>query len=222
MTDRIEEISISFVKRNARRRGPTSSEAWNDQGEELSQDLSSLYTQWNSFLVPLTATLPDGTDSNDLDAFSNGLSGITVYVDPDATSSINNRYWNTGNSRPNSIFEQFEALYSHVNTNLEDLESAITASAPAAESISISDNGNVYNSSNVEDALQEVMETVRNLNNSDQISLSNGVTWESGTGDPEGVVVATPGSLFSRTDGGVSTTLYVKTSGTGNTGWTAK
>jgi hypothetical protein len=44
----------------------------------------------------------------------------------------------------------------------------------------------------------------------------------SGTGSPEGAVTAPVGSLYTRTDGGVSTTLYVKTSGTGNTGWTAK
>lgn len=44
----------------------------------------------------------------------------------------------------------------------------------------------------------------------------------SGSGTPEGVVSATVGSIYLREDGGVSTTLYVKTSGTGNTGWTAK
>lgn len=43
-----------------------------------------------------------------------------------------------------------------------------------------------------------------------------------GAGSPEGVVIATPGSLYSRTDGGAGTTLYVKTSGTGAVGWTAK
>ena len=43
-----------------------------------------------------------------------------------------------------------------------------------------------------------------------------------GTGTPESVVTANVGSLYLRTDGGASTTLYVKTSGTGNTGWTAK
>lgn len=43
-----------------------------------------------------------------------------------------------------------------------------------------------------------------------------------GTSSPETVVTANVGSLFLRTDGGASTTLYVKTSGTGNTGWTAK
>lgn len=43
-----------------------------------------------------------------------------------------------------------------------------------------------------------------------------------GTGSPEGVVTATVGHLFLRTNGGTSTTLYVKESGTGNTGWVAK
>lgn len=43
-----------------------------------------------------------------------------------------------------------------------------------------------------------------------------------GTGSPEGVVTALVGSLYLRTDGGASTTLYVKESGTGNTGWVGK
>lgn len=48
------------------------------------------------------------------------------------------------------------------------------------------------------------------------------VIWTSGSGTPEGVVTAPVGSLFSRTDGGSGTSLYVKESGTGNTGWVAK
>lgn len=43
-----------------------------------------------------------------------------------------------------------------------------------------------------------------------------------GTGSPQGVVTAPVGTLWLRTDGGASTTLYVKESGTGNTGWVAK
>jgi hypothetical protein len=50
----------------------------------------------------------------------------------------------------------------------------------------------------------------------------DGVKVRSGTASPEGVIEASPGSLFLRTDGGTTTTLYVKTSGTGTTGWTAK
>lgn len=51
---------------------------------------------------------------------------------------------------------------------------------------------------------------------------SDGVKIRAGAGTPEGVVSAPVGSLYLRTDGGVSTTLYVKQSGTGNTGWAAK
>ncbi len=39
-------------------------------------------------------------------------------------------------------------------------------------------------------------------------------------GSPEGTYSAAIGSRYSRLDGGSTTTLYAKTSGTGNTGWT--
>jgi len=44
----------------------------------------------------------------------------------------------------------------------------------------------------------------------------------SGSGTPEAAVTAVIGSMYVRTDGGANTTLYVKESGTGNTGWVAK
>lgn len=43
-----------------------------------------------------------------------------------------------------------------------------------------------------------------------------------GSGSPEGVVTAPVGAVYHRTDGGASTSIYVKESGTGNTGWVAK
>lgn len=43
-----------------------------------------------------------------------------------------------------------------------------------------------------------------------------------GVGSPEGAITAGVGSLFLRTNGAAGTTLYVKESGTGNTGWVAK
>jgi hypothetical protein len=42
-----------------------------------------------------------------------------------------------------------------------------------------------------------------------------------GYGSPENVVTAGIGSTYRRIDGGASTSLYVKESGTGNTGWRA-
>ena len=49
-----------------------------------------------------------------------------------------------------------------------------------------------------------------------------GVAFKSGTGTPESAVTGNVGDLFIRTDGGAGTVLYVKESGTGNTGWAAK
>lgn len=46
--------------------------------------------------------------------------------------------------------------------------------------------------------------------------------WFFGAGSPENVVSAPVGAIYSRLDGGANTTLYVKESGTGNTGWAAK
>lgn len=43
-----------------------------------------------------------------------------------------------------------------------------------------------------------------------------------GIGTPESAVTANVGSLYLRTNGGTSTTFYVKETGTGNTGWVAK
>jgi len=44
----------------------------------------------------------------------------------------------------------------------------------------------------------------------------------SGQGTPEGAVVAGIGSIYMRTDGGASTSIYIKESGSGATGWVAK
>jgi uncharacterized protein YjbI with pentapeptide repeats len=61
-----------------------------------------------------------------------------------------------------------------------------------------------------------------NLTQTAPITFNNGSRIRSGTGSPEGVVTATVGSMWLRSDGGAGTTLYIKESGTGNTGWVAK
>lgn len=43
-----------------------------------------------------------------------------------------------------------------------------------------------------------------------------------GVGSPEAVVTAEPGSLYMNTAGGAGTSLYVKETGSGNTGWVGK
>lgn len=49
-----------------------------------------------------------------------------------------------------------------------------------------------------------------------------GLDWlKVGSGSPEGVVTASPGALYRNTAGGGNTTLWIKETGTGNTGWVA-
>lgn len=48
---------------------------------------------------------------------------------------------------------------------------------------------------------------------------STGPRWSSGVGSPEGVVTDAVGSLYSNTTGAPGSTLYIKESGAGNTGW---
>lgn len=53
------------------------------------------------------------------------------------------------------------------------------------------------------------------------VLYGTGITETAGTGSPESVVTANIGSVFHRTNGSTGTTLYIKESGTGNTGWVA-
>lgn len=54
-----------------------------------------------------------------------------------------------------------------------------------------------------------------------RLGSETGPLFVSGSGSPEGVVTAPVGSEFKRTDGGAGTTMYIKESGVGNTGWVA-
>jgi hypothetical protein len=52
--------------------------------------------------------------------------------------------------------------------------------------------------------------------------VNNACVIRSGAGTPESAVTGNVCDLYLRTDGGANTTLYIKESGTGNTGWIAK
>jgi len=56
----------------------------------------------------------------------------------------------------------------------------------------------------------------------DLTTVSGSMRIFGGAGSPENVVTANVGSLYIRSDGGASTALYVKESGSGSTGWAAK
>lgn len=49
--------------------------------------------------------------------------------------------------------------------------------------------------------------------------IGNGVSILAGSATPEGAITANIGSLYCQTDGSGSLVLWVKSSGTSNTGW---
>lgn len=56
----------------------------------------------------------------------------------------------------------------------------------------------------------------------DYLDVSNNIIDFMGAGTPEGTYAGNVGSIYRRNNGGAGTTLYVKESGTGNTGWVGK
>lgn len=57
---------------------------------------------------------------------------------------------------------------------------------------------------------------------SGQFQMAGTAALVRGAGSPEGVLTAGIGTIYLRTDGGAGTAIYIKESGTGNTGWVAK
>jgi hypothetical protein len=157
---KLESIQLLFTKRNARARGPISSENVNDTNDELSNDLLALNSQWNTRLVPMTATIPDGTVDSDVNAFSTGLQGKTLFVSSSATSVSESKYFNSTKSRPRTVFEQFENVYTTVDTFKEFISNQMKTTLITAADVPISDVGGLFAATNVESALQEVMTDV--------------------------------------------------------------
>lgn len=163
MSDRIEEITINFMVRNMPAHGPTSSEKMNDLITETGTDLVTIQDQWNNRLVPLTVSLPYGQHSADVDAFTNGLDGKSLYVDQEATASNNSTYFNSTASRPNTVYEQMEAMYASMRSLEESLTLEVGGLTAGASVITFSDHSDLYNATNVEAALTEVMNAVNAL-----------------------------------------------------------
>ena len=99
-------LVMSLKRRPAVKNGPMSSDSWNDSMRELAVDISTLLSQWNTRLVKLAATIPDGSDDKLVDAWKNGLDGRTLYVDAGSTStSEGSKYWNATRTPPATVKE---------------------------------------------------------------------------------------------------------------------
>lgn len=114
-------------------------------------------------------------------------------------------------------------------TVLQDIAAALTASLAADGQTPVTGNFDwgTHNITNIGSLAASAvaatnMTASSNMTGAAFYLTASGPTWTKGAGSPEGVVTAPIGSLYSRTDGSTGTSLYVKESGTGNTGWAAK
>ena len=71
----------------------------------------------------------------------------------------------------------------------------------------------------VDDAFTSGQNITAGIVTASQFDQTVGPTWTSGTGSPEEAVTAPIGSYYSRTDGSLGATLYIKQTGIGSTGW---
>jgi hypothetical protein len=71
-------------------------------------------------------------------------------------------------------------------------------------------------------AIHEDDGTDRNALGKVNLGGETGPLVSTGVGSPEGIVTSMVGGLYLRQDGGPGSTLYIKESGAGNTGWVAK
>ena len=79
------------------------------------ENLANIADQWSNRLVPLTNTLPNGVTDPTVDAFANGLDGQTMYVKYDATAALQATYYNTAQTRPRTVYEQFGNVYQNIS-----------------------------------------------------------------------------------------------------------
>lgn len=112
------------------------------------------------------------------------------------------------------------------NTRISLIETDSTATGN--EGANVTADGNIYFYVQTVDAngnwVRDLFRIDRTNGNADlfgtRITYGN-VGIYRGTGSPEGVVTANPGSIYLNSSGGATTALYVKKTGTGNTGWGA-
>jgi hypothetical protein len=153
---------------------------------------------------------------------ANYIDVSTVFVNPNnAAITFQN---DSGNFLVGTDSQTGLATGSVVNTGIAllqggKLESQINNDANAYFSKASGYSSDTYVNFYVNNAL---VGNINTTGTSTRYSTTAGVFFGSGTGSPEGVVTASVGALFTRTDGGAGTTLYVKETGTGNTGWAAK
>ena len=125
--------------------------------------------------------------------------------------------------------ETVELALDKIVMMLQQMEYILSSTDPTKSRLLALQNGTVSGAPAQYDAQQNTIGNLVNPSWPDEAAtksyvdaIRDAIRLYEGIGSPEGVVTADIGALYVNQSGGVSTTLYVKTSGAGDTGWTAK
>ena len=179
--------------------------------------------QVNSVVAGANVTVDSSDPANPIVSATGGGGGGLALTDAgssDAYLAIED-YWG-GNSIMSSYGDPtFFINKDYTNTDAyRPLASYLTASVSGGTSLVHPVAGNDTAGSGTK--VLTTHPTGVNVSGELQLGGYDHVKYLSGVGSPQGVKTAPVGSMYTRTDGGVGSTLYVKESGTGNTGWSAK
>jgi len=142
----------------------------------------------------------------------NMSTGIQLGVGSDRTSVIGNYLGgNVTNLQVSGGVESVIALNTVRSLNIASTGILVTSTTGYHRLI----HNDYFGGGRFSDATLTDVTTVRMGN----VSVQNNPHSESGAGAPEGAVTAPIGSLWQRRDGGNSTSVAIKETGTGNTGW---
>ena len=146
----------------------------------------------------------------------------TVVVNPD-NAAITFQGTN-GNYLVGTVSETGLSNGSAVNTGIALYQSGKLESQINADANAYFSKASGYSSGNYVNFFvnNSLLGSITTTGSSTRFFTTATVFFGSGAGSPEGAVTAPVGSVYTRTDGGAGTTLYVKETGTGNTGWAAK
>ncbi len=209
MTKPIHKLLVATVKRNQRFQGSASSANQNALQDEVIRDFLSLQQQWNTGLVPLISLLPDGTQEVGLNAFTAGLDGRTMFVKANATlATAADGFYNTTKERPNTVFEQFEGIYSSISTQVEALSNRIDEVETSTTTV---EGGDVSSSSSssTDNTLVRMDGTTGKI-----IQNSNAVLSDGGALTLLSTLVATNGTFSSAVTGASISTAGALSGGT--------
>ena len=128
----ISKLRPSSIKHPHPKNGSVQSEVIRTMMNEVVYDVTNFASMFNQIIYPTVGSLPgqplqfsERLDDNQISPVLNGLDGSQIFVDRLATTNTDNgRYYDSDNTRPRTVKEQFESVYDSIVASVKDIVSS--------------------------------------------------------------------------------------------------